>query len=587
MQVNLPVNSWPLARRGENARLVVLVVPAVLAALSLSPAWDSQPVLSLANWIAIVMFAMAASLLADEDGQRGTGKLFLAAAGCLVLLTVGDTFRVGPIPAVAWVVGPLVFPILAVVSLRYPDPRLTNRAHRTFVAVEVAHLVVLRTLIGLTSTRESLALPSGAWWPQVVNSPPLNAILRALLDGGGIALTVIFVLLLRRRLRGSFALDRRDLLPVGLGVIATIGAISVDVAQQVVPNVENLQTVLLTIEAVTLTVFPLAFVVAAVRQRVGRSSVADLVIRLSAPGTVEDVRHALRHALCDPSLDIFYWVPDVRCHVTTEGRPVEPDRQSADQLAIQVLTRDGMPLAAVVVDRSLERHAGLLQAALAAAGLALENARLQASVRAQLEEVRASRTRIIEAGVTERRRLERDLHDGAQQRLLALTLTVGAARTQIHDPHQLTLIETIRQELHCTLRELRELAHGIHPAVLTQAGLGPAIAVVAERLPLDVEVDVPPRRWEPAVEATAYFVACEALVNAVKHSAGSLVGVRVTTPGGCLTISIEDDGVGGADTVAGTGLSGLHDRVIALGGALSVTSPVGGGTTIVARLPCA
>src|SRR5664279_4915171 len=166
MQVNLPVNSWPLARRGENARLVVLVVPAVLAALSLSPAWDSQPVLSLANWIAIVMFAMAASLLADEDGQRGTGKLFLAAAGCLVLLTVGDTFRVGPIPAVAWVVGPLVFPILAVVSLRYPDPRLTNRAHRTFVAVEVAHLVVLRTLIGLTSTRESLALPSGAWWPQ-------------------------------------------------------------------------------------------------------------------------------------------------------------------------------------------------------------------------------------------------------------------------------------------------------------------------------------------------------------------------------------------------------------------------------------
>jgi len=216
MQVNLPVNSWPLARRGENARLVVLVVPAVLAALTLSPAWDSQPVLSLANWIAIVMFAMAAFLLADEDGQRGTGKLFLAAAGCLVLLTLGDNFRVGPIPAVAYVIGPLVFPILAVVSLRYPDPRLTNRAHRTFVAVEVAHLVVLRTLIGLTSTRESLALPSGAWWPQVVNSPPLNAILRALLDGGGIALTVIFVLLLRRRLRGSFALDRRDLLPVGL-----------------------------------------------------------------------------------------------------------------------------------------------------------------------------------------------------------------------------------------------------------------------------------------------------------------------------------------------------------------------------------
>src|SRR5664280_1113252 len=181
----------------------------------------------------------------------------------------GDTFRVGPIPAVSWVVGPLVFPILAVVSLRYPEPRLTNRAHRTFVAVEVAHLVVLRTLIGLTSTRESLALPSGAWWPQVVNSPPLNAIPPPSRSARRIALTVIFVLLLRRRLRGSFALDRRDLLPVGLGVIAPIVAISVDVAQQVVPNVENLQTVLLTIEAVTLTVFPLAFVVAAVRQRVG------------------------------------------------------------------------------------------------------------------------------------------------------------------------------------------------------------------------------------------------------------------------------------------------------------------------------
>jgi signal transduction histidine kinase len=208
-------------------------------------------------------------------------------------------------------------------------------------------------------------------------------------------------------------------------------------------------------------------------------------------------------------------------------------------------------------------------------------------LRAQLQEVRASRARIVAAADAERRRIERDLHDGAQQRLLGLRLALQLARDRIGDAAAVeALLAEADAEVGGALEELRALARGIHPAVLTDEGLAPALGALARRAPVPVDVAVNGERFPPAVEATAYFVACESLANAVKHAGASRVAINVTRTNGRVAISVADDGVGGAD-LGGAGLRGLRDRVEALDGRLNVTSPAGGGTRVTAAIPCA
>jgi len=240
----------------------------------------------------------------------------------------------------------------------------------------------------------------------------------------------------------------------------------------------------------------------------------------------------------------------------------------------------------VVADPALARHQGLVNAAVGASGLALRNARLQAELRAQLDQVHASRRRIAEAGVAERRRIERDLHDGLQQRLLALTLTLAQVRASTDDPAVLKVVEMMRTEMHIALQELRDVAHGVLPAMLAQGGLQPALDDVVERLPLTVDLDVAPGRWPPWVETTAYFIACEGLANVVKHATAEHAGVRISSSDNELRLEVTDNGRGGADPSRGTGLAGLADRARAIGGDLTVKTRPAGGTLLQAVLPC-
>jgi signal transduction histidine kinase len=219
-------------------------------------------------------------------------------------------------------------------------------------------------------------------------------------------------------------------------------------------------------------------------------------------------------------------------------------------------------------------------------GLALRNAQLQAqAARAELNSVRASRARIVEAALAERRRLERDLHDGAQQHLLGLAARLTAAMARTTDPEATAAFRQARTELGEVLAELRDLAHGIHPASLVQGGLAAALEEIAERLPLAIHLSVPPARVAPAIEATAYFVACEALTNAVKHAQADTATVAVRVSASELEMEIKDDGIGGADQ-AGSGLANIMDRVSALNGRIVIESPPGNGTRIVASIPC-
>ena len=218
--------------------------------------------------------------------------------------------------------------------------------------------------------------------------------------------------------------------------------------------------------------------------------------------------------------------------------------------------------------------------------MALENERLQAELRAMVDELRASRTRLVEAADAERRRLERNLHDGAQQRLLALSFGLGLAETEDDAAPLRAAVAEAKHELAVALEELRELARGIHPAILSERGLGAALESLAARSPVPASVDVRVGRVAERVEVAAYYLVSEALANAVKHAQAGKLSITVLRTADLIVVEVADDGVGGATAGKGSGLRGLYDRVAALDGKLFVSSPPGGGTRVRAELPC-
>lgn len=251
-----------------------------------------------------------------------------------------------------------------------------------------------------------------------------------------------------------------------------------------------------------------------------------------------------------------------------------------------LLERDGTGLAALVQDDEVWKDSRSIDALNAAAGLVLDNQRLTAELEQRLAEVRASRARLVAAGDDERRRLERDLHDGAQQRLVSVVLLLRLADRRADLPPDVrTLLKSTVDELQTAITELRELARGIRPAILTEAGLSAAVRSLADRIPMRVTLSAGPvPRLDGAVEATAYYVTSEALTNTLKHARTDHVDVRLAVDGGQLRVEVTDQGVGGASADQGSGLAGLRDRVQALGGELSVDSG-SGGTTVCAVIP--
>jgi signal transduction histidine kinase len=331
---------------------------------------------------------------------------------------------------------------------------------------------------------------------------------------------------------------------------------------------------------------PLALSVDLLRGRLARGAVADLVVQLGdtrAPGKLRD---ALARALHDPSLSVAYWLPERRRYVDVDGQPVELPTKPPQMATI--VEREGTPVAALIHDCTLRDEPDLVEAVGAAAGLALENERLQADLRARLAELRASRARIVEATDAERRRLERNLHDGTQQRLVSISMALGLAESRLGSDQDgaRQIIEEARQALGVALQELREFSQGIHPAVLTERGLGPALRELVYLAPMSIELDVDEERLPQPVEAAAYYVVAEALANVAKYASADAVSVIVERRNGAALVEVADDGIGGADPAKGSGLRGLSDRVEALGGTLAVESSPGHGTRLKAEIPC-
>jgi signal transduction histidine kinase len=298
----------------------------------------------------------------------------------------------------------------------------------------------------------------------------------------------------------------------------------------------------------------------------------------------EEIGQALVQALRDPTTELLFWLPASEVYATVMG---EEAPLPSDDRAQTVVLRDGNRTAMLLHDPALLQRRALLDSVLGAAGLSIEIARLRVEVRRQLAEVEASRRRIVEAGYEERRRLERDLHDGAQQRLV--TLGIVLRRLQRSLPREAGMLspafDSAVDEVAAAVSDLRTIAAGVRPPRLDD-GLAAALRDLAQSAPLPVEVEAPVERVAPTVEAAAYFVACEALTNAVKHASASKVALRAVRDNGTLLVSVADDGVGGAVARRGSGLAGLRDRVAAHGGVLEITSPAGRGTRVEVTLPC-
>ena len=334
---------------------------------------------------------------------------------------------------------------------------------------------------------------------------------------------------------------------------------------------------------------PLVLVAWFILARTADERLALALAGLGTGGPDATVRDALRRVLADPDLDIVYtevgsgggWITGLGQQTS---RPVPAERR-----AFTPIDRDGKPVAGLVHDRRLLRHPRRLQAAMDAASLALDNERLKAQLRAELLEVRTSRSRIIDAGDRELQRVERNLHDGAQQRLVGLSLMFRlASRRAAGDPELTALLDDAARELSDAIAELRELTRGIHPAIVEDTGLSGALESLAERpgLPVELEVDLPATLPE-VVQVAAYYLVAEAITNANKHANAARLAVQAQTRDGALRLTVRDDGVGGATASPRSGLQGLTDRIGALGGELRIDSPPGAGTTVTADIPLA
>ncbi len=464
------------------------------------------------------------------------------------------------------------------VFLAFPTGRLTTNAERLVVVSCYA------TALGLQLVKVMLGVNPDSVFV-VVDRPAIGNLVEQvqLVVVGLLLLTGAVLLYLRRRRAGQSHRRPAALVVDAFGLALVMLAMLYAAGLGGWPASETIRLVTFA----SLGLAPIAFLFALLDARLARGEVANLMVDLRRNPTA-DPQGPLAHALRDPSLRLAYWLPQSRSWVDQAGEPTTLP-QADEWRTVRVIQRDNEPMAAMVFDRALEDEPELLDAVAAAAGIALENGRLRAELRARLQELKGSRIRVLEAGRQERKRLERNLHDGAQQRLVALSLELGLlGESAGADPVLSDRLARAKTEVSASLEELRDVARGIYPAVLSSHGLVIALESLADRasVPVHLTVDLVEQLPEPT-EAAAYYVVSEALTNVGKHAQATSASVRVRRGGLGVVLNISDDGVGGTDPAKGSGLRGLTDRVEALGGELRIsTSDEGGGTVIHAELPC-
>jgi signal transduction histidine kinase len=580
--VRAPGADTDAARAPGRSTLVAVAVAGLVVAvgslaLALSSESSSNINIALLEWISIP-YVIGGLVAWWRRPDSRLGPLMVAGGFATVVsalqftsvdlpYTLGATFDV--LPAA----------LFLHVYLAFPSGRLRSDFERFLVVVAYTAAIGLQLVkltLGGFGPSNLLELTAHAELSHRVEQVQLLTVSAACLAAIGVLAT--------RRRKGGRPLRRAPALLVdsfALGLVM-IAILFVDAAFGG-PGFLYIQRLTLLI----LGASPLVFLIGLLSARLARSAVVGLVVDLRDDPAPAHLQSALARALRDPSLQLVYWLEEFGTYADAEGQPIDPPRPGGRR-TVTPIERDGVEIAALFHDRSLEDEPELLGAVTAAAAIAIENARLQVELRARVEELRGSRARIVEAASKERQRLERNLHDGAQQRLVALSLELGMLERNVRtDAETRARLEAARGEVTASLAELREIARGIHPAVVSGHGLAVALEQLAARCPVPATLrsTLDERLPEP-VEMAAYYVVSESMANVGKYAQASTVEILVTPVAGTLLVEISDDGVGGADSERGTGLRGLADRVEALGGRLQVWSPEGEGTRVRAEIPC-
>jgi signal transduction histidine kinase len=582
--VSIGAIGLPAARRVRWVALVAATAGATASASAcLWPLWSMTPTIAAPTVLFAGALVAAGVILRGEPGQgRAANTLILA--GALWPLSWIGVWGSGPAPLIATLASPLALVLTAWAIYRYPDPGQVGRREQWFLRSLALWIIVGRTSVVLTSHPSWQGYPSGTWWPTLYADHGLNQILTYASAGGEALLAPLFLSQWFWRVRRIRGLDRRLMGPVVIAALVAGTASALSPIAQLAHLSDPALTTVFSVQATLLLAVPTAFAVAALRRRLTSTVIADLVERLRGEPTPENLEQAFQQVLADPELRVYYWSPDLHGYVDRDGRDFDESQQTSS-LLLPVATAQDEPLAVIRADQALGRYPDLVDAAVCVGALAVQNARLQVAIRAQLAQVRASRGRIIEAGLAERQALERDLHTGALTRIRTLLDSLTAQ--QDWEPDRLTgIVNYATGQLVQVADELQDIAGGLHPSILSTVGLSEAVCRMSRAQPIPVLVNLPPRPFPSSVEVAAYYVISEAITNAVRHARASQVLVRGVDTGTSLLVTIKDDGRGGANVGLGTGLVGLRERLSALDGDFSVRSPRGEGTVLIAEIPC-
>jgi signal transduction histidine kinase len=556
----------------------------VLINVAFWPLWKEKPLLALGNVVLSTALLCAGILLLDEPAQDSSAIMLM---GSSVLLTAGwlDYWRVGPLPLISNLASPVGTILAGWAMFRYQNsPHERQFADRLFTAM-ICFFLVGQVFCAVVSRPQWSNFPASAWWPALFPAKALFDAVSLTLGCAGIGFALAYMLLWIARWKRSRGISRALALPIAVAASITCAATIIELAADTLNAGSRVMYLIYAVEAYLDIGVPTAFVISVLRRRFTRARITDLLLRLRGPERVSSITAALRDVLEDPTLEVVGWVPG-RWAVDADAGSAPVPAESG-RLSLPVTASSDELLAVILADPSLSASDDLVRAAVAASSFALENAQLETALADQLQEVHESRQRIIHASIAERRRLERDLHDGIQQGLQGLQIMLTAAETDAADPKASAFIRRIRSELAVVIEELRNLAHGVHPGALSQVGLEQAVATMAGRYTVPIDVDLPPGQFEDDAELTAYYVIAESITNAIRHAQARRIRVHGEKSGGWLRITVSDDGQGGASADAGTGIRGIFDRVRGIGGEAELHSPLGHGTELRAEIPCA
>lgn len=580
-------DEWNLM--GVVIRVAQLVlVGAGTAAFSLICQWplagkhNDLVALNVVTSLALTISGFALSWLR----RLGSWHLALIGVGVLWSLRWTGSWEVGPLPMLSGYFNILIYAVGGQLMLLNPNRHASTRLDRAVVLWFWIGAPLTQIALIMTSSPEWAGFPRDVWWwNPFVNRDAFEAValMTTVLD---VAAAVAFVVALVRRVKWMVGLDRMISAPIYMAT-ALCGALSAAATGEELLSLPSASAGYAVLCATFIAV-PIGFVVASMLRELEHAAISRVLHQAfsDAPTDVHAAEAALRTSLRDPSLSLYIWDEASEGFIGQAGRRVElSGNVSKARMTRRLVAPNGNVVGFIDSDIALEHHPSLVETATSACAVALQNLQLHGDLEARLEQLQESRARIAQAALDERRRIERDLHDGVQQRLLAAVARLGVLQRRI-DPSEAEIVDDVSVELRKTLEDLRNLANGIHPLELRQFGLKPALELVAERLPLLVESDIDDFRTETQIEATLYFVACEALANTVKHAQASRAAVLVMSTRDKFVLEVHDDGCGGASVANGSGLVGCDDRVRSIGGDFEVMrSSRLGGTLVKARIP--